>query len=154
IVIKKLKLADDPEFADTPTLLEKLLALLEKLLGNRSAVDPNKEANRTVLEKFEKGLRVTRTAQRSYVVDIAYTSLDAEKAAVIANAIAEAYIEDQLQANFEVANRASRWLEQRIGELRTQATDAFRNIQDFKSQNNLIVSGDGRLATDVELEQL
>jgi succinoglycan biosynthesis transport protein ExoP len=45
-------------------------------------------------------------------------------------------------------------LEQRISELRTQATEAFQTVQDFKSQNRLIVSGDGQLATDVELEQL
>jgi len=150
IVIKKLKLTEDAEFAGPPTLLE-------KLFGTRPAdktADQHEESLRTAIERFEKGLRVTRTSLRSYVVEIAYTSLDPKKAAIIANATAEAYIEDQLDGKFEMAKRASRWLEQRIGELRTQATEAFQTVQDFKSRSNLIVSSDGELATDVELEQL
>ena len=76
------------------------------------------------------------------------------KAARIANAFADAYIEDQLEAKFEATRRASIWLEQRIGELRKQASDAFKEVQDFKSQNGIIIGVDGKLASDVELDQL
>ena len=91
---------------------------------------------------------------RSYIEQIAYTSLDPSKAAKIANAFADAYIEDQLQAKFEATHRASVWLEQRIGELRKQASDAYKEVQDFKSQNGIIIGVDGKLASEVELDQL
>jgi polysaccharide biosynthesis transport protein len=150
IVIEKLKLIEDAEFAGPPTFLE-------KLLGTRPAdkiADQADETLRTAIERFEKGLRVTRTALRSYVVEIAYTSLDHKRAASIANATAEAYIEDQLKAKYDVANRASTWMQQRITELRPQVAEAFQAVQDFKSRNNLIVSRDGKLETDAELEQM
>jgi len=70
-----------------------------------------------------------------------------EKAARIANAFANAYIEDQLQAKFEATHRASVWLEQRIGELRQQASDAYKEVQDFKSKNGIIIGVEGKLAS-------
>ena len=70
------------------------------------------------------------------------------------NAFADAYIEDQLEAKFDATRRASIWLEARIGELRKQASDAFKEVQDFKSQNGIIIGVDGKLASDVELDQL
>ncbi len=77
-----------------------------------------------------------------------------DKAATIANAFADAYIEDQLQAKFEATRRASEWLQQRIGELRQQASDAYKAVQDFKSENSIIIGVDGKLASEVELDQL
>jgi succinoglycan biosynthesis transport protein ExoP len=91
---------------------------------------------------------------RSYVEQIAYTSLNPDKAAKIANAFADAYIEGQLQAKFEATRRASEWLQQRIGELRQQASDAYKAVQDFKSENNIIIGVDEKLASEVELDQL
>ena len=102
---------------------------------------------------MKDNLRVTRLG-RSYIEQIAYTSLDRDKAAKIANAFADAYIEDQLQAKFEATRRASAWLEQRIGELRQQASDAYKEVQDFKSENSIIIGVDGKLASEVELDQL
>jgi exopolysaccharide transport family protein len=102
---------------------------------------------------LRENLRVTRLG-RSYIEQIAYTSLNRDKAAQIANAFADAYIEDQLQAKFEATRRASAWLEQRIGELRQQASDAYREVQDFKSKNSIIIGVDGKLASEVELDQL
>src|SRR5262249_28981554 len=55
---------------------------------------------------------------------------------------------------FEATHRASTWLEQRIRELRQQASDAYRAVQDFKSQNSIIIGVDGKLASEVELDQL
>jgi exopolysaccharide transport family protein len=119
---------------------------------------PNKEPSndelmRSVLSVVKANLRVTRLG-RSYVEQIEYTSLDPDKAARIANAFADAYIEDQLQAKFEATRRASAWLEQRIGELRQQASDAYKAVQDFKSQNSIIIGVDGKLASEIELDQL
>ena len=150
-VINRLHLNEDPEFAGAAKgLRQRIFSLFT------SAPEPqpsNEEVMRGVLGAVKGNLRVTRLG-RSYIEEIAFTSLDREKAANIANAFADAYIEDQLQAKFEATHRASIWLEQRIGELRQQASDAYRDVQDFKSQNGIIIGVDGKLASEVELDQL
>ena len=152
-VARRLHLDEDPEFIGTGTSLK---SRLFALLKNKPA--PVRELTREermqgVMAVLRGNLRVTRVG-RSYIERISYTSLDPAKAATIANAFADAYIEDQLNAKFEATRRASVWLEERIGELRKQATVAYQAVQDFKSQNSIIIGVDGKLASEVELDQL
>jgi succinoglycan biosynthesis transport protein ExoP len=151
MVARQLKLTEDPEFVGAGSgLRQRILSLF----SSRSEPEPSSdEVLRRVVATVKDNLRVTRLG-RSYIEQIAYTSLDRDKAARIANAFADAYIEDQLQAKFEATHRASVWLEQRIGELRKQASDAYKEVQDFKSKNSIIIGVDGKLASEVELDQL
>ena len=153
MVARRLHLTEDPEFVGVGQSLRYRILSLLKLVSGPEPEPSNEEALRGVLGTLKSNLRVTRLG-RSYIEQIAYTSLDPQKAAQIANAFAEAYIEDQLQAKFEATRRASEWLEQRIGELRQQASDAYKAVQDFKSQNSIIIGVDGKLASEVELDQL
>src|SRR6266850_2459954 len=152
-VIRRLHLTEDPEFVRSgPGLRRRIFSLFK--LGSGPEQEPsNDELMRRVVGSVKGNLRVTRLG-RSYIEQIAYTSLDRDKAATIANAFADAYIEDQLQAKFEATRRASAWLEQRIGELRQQASNAYKEVQDFKSENSIIIGVDGKLASEVELDQL
>ncbi|SRR5579871_316345 len=152
-VANQLHLTEDAEFIGAG---QGLMGRMFSLLGMNSLPESersNEQMMRRVLGVLRSNLRVTRLG-RSYIEQIAYTSLDKEKAAKIANAFADAYIEDQLQAKFEATHRASIWLEQRIGELRKQASDAYKEVQDFKSQNSIIIGVDGKLASEIELDQL
>jgi succinoglycan biosynthesis transport protein ExoP len=151
MVAHQLKLTEDPEFVGAGSGLRQRIM---SLFSSRPETEPsNDEVLRRVVATVKDNLRVTRLG-RSYIEQIAYTSLDRDKAARIANAFADAYIEDQLQAKFEATHRASVWLEQRIGELRKQASDAYKEVQDFKSKNSIIIGVDGKLASEVELDQL
>jgi polysaccharide biosynthesis transport protein len=152
-VANQLHLADDPEFIGADQSLRYRLFSLLRLASAPAPNRSNEEMMRQVIDTLRDNLRVTRLG-RSYIEQIAYTSLDRQKAAKIANAFADAYIDDQLQAKFEATHRASVWLEQRIGELRKQASDAFKEVQDFKSQNGIIIGADGKLASELELDQL
>jgi exopolysaccharide transport family protein len=152
VVAKRLNLTTDPEFVgNSQSLKQHIMSLLKLTAPEPQRTD--EEILRGVTGQLRDNLNVTRVG-RSYIEQIAYTSIDPAKAARIANAFADAYIEDQLDAKFEATHRASVWLEQRIGELRKQASDAFRAVQDFKSQNGIIIGVDGKLASDVELDQL
>ena len=151
VVISRLHLTEDPEFVGAGQGLRRRIFSLFRLT---SAAQPsNDDVMRGVLATLKDNLNVVRLG-RSYIEQISYTSLDRDKAARIANAFADAYIEDQLQAKFEATRRASAWLEQRIGELRQQASDAYKAVQDFKSENSIIIGVDGKLASEVELDQL
>src|SRR5258708_5814404 len=151
-VIRRLHLTEDPEFVGSGPGLRRRIFSLFKLTGPEQEPS-NDELVHRALGTVKDNLRVTRLG-RSYIEQIAYISLDRDKAATIANAFADAYIEDQLQAKFEATRRASAWLEQRIGELRQQASDAYKAVQDFKSENSIIIGVDGKLASEVELDQL
>jgi polysaccharide biosynthesis transport protein len=152
-VIHRLHLDEDPEFSATGNgLKERLLSFLQ--LADAVSLEPSSErSTREAVKNIRSNLEVTRLG-RSYIEEIAFTSLDPGKAAKIANAFSDAYVEDQLQAKFEATHRASLWLEQRIGELRQQASDAYREVQDFKSANSIIIGVDGKLTSEVELDQL
>jgi succinoglycan biosynthesis transport protein ExoP len=152
-VIHRLHLDEDPEFIGVGSGLGRRIFSLFKLSAAPEQEPSNDQVMRGVIDSVRDNLRVTRLG-RSYIEQISYTSLDPQKAARIANAFADAYVEDQLQAKFEATRRASVWLEQRIGELRQQASDAYKAVQDFKSDNNIIIGVDGKLASEVELDQL
>ncbi|NOJ47681.1 polysaccharide biosynthesis tyrosine autokinase [Bradyrhizobium archetypum] len=152
-VIRRLRLNEDPEFVGAGQGLKQRILALVKLSSGPTVERSDEEIMRGVLATLKANLRVTRLG-RSYIEQIAYTSLSRDKAAQIANAFADAYIEDQLQAKFEATRRASIWLEQRIGELRQQASDAYKEVQDFKSKNSIIIGVEGKLASEVELDQL
>jgi succinoglycan biosynthesis transport protein ExoP len=152
-VARRFNLVADPEFVGSGSSFRSRLLAFFKI---NSAPDPEptqEEMMRRVLLTLKGNLRVTRVG-RSYIEQIAYTSLDRDKAAKIANAFADAYIEDQMEAKFEATHRASIWLEARIDELRQQASDAYKAVQDFKSQNSIIIGVDGKLTSEVELDQL
>jgi succinoglycan biosynthesis transport protein ExoP len=152
-VIRRLHLDQDPEFVGTGRGLTRRIFSLFKFGAGPEQEPSNDEVMRGVIATVKDNLRVTRLG-RSYIEQIAYTALDRDKAAKISNAFADAYVEDQLQAKFEATRRASVWLEQRIGELRQQASDAYKAVQDFKSENSIIIGVEGKLASEVELDQL
>jgi succinoglycan biosynthesis transport protein ExoP len=152
LVISRLHLLEDPEFIEAGSSLKRHIFSLLRLTKESEELSKD-QLMRRVLSILKDNLGVVRLG-RSYIEQISYTSLDRDKAASIANAFADAYIEDQLQAKFEATRRASAWLEQRIGELRQQASDAYRTVQDFKSENSIIIGVDGKLASEIELDQL
>jgi succinoglycan biosynthesis transport protein ExoP len=152
LVISRLHLIEDPEFIKAGSSLKRQIFSLLRLTEESEQLSKD-QLMRRVLSTLKDNLGVVRLG-RSYIEQISYTSLDRDKAASIANAFADAYIEDQLQAKFEATRRASAWLEQRIGELRQQASDAYRTVQDFKSENSIIIGVDGKLASEIELDQL
>ena len=150
-VVRRLNLTEDPEFVGSgPGLKQRIFALFGLATTEKPTED---DLFQSAMGTLAANLRVNRMG-RTYHEEIWYTSLDPAKAAKIANSFAEAYIEDQLEAKFGATQRASEWLQQRIGELRQQASDAYKAVQDFKSAQNIMISPDGKLANDVELDQL
>jgi uncharacterized protein involved in exopolysaccharide biosynthesis len=68
----------------------------------------------------------------SQVLNIAITWEDPVRAAQLANAVADAYVVDQLDARLESAKRASGWLSDRLVELRRQLGDSEETVAKFR----------------------
>jgi polysaccharide biosynthesis transport protein len=135
-VIKDLKLTDDPEFVGSGG------GLVGNVAGLLASPKVQSETNltRQVLGTLLAGRSISRVG-RTYVLDIGYTSHDPARSATIANAIADAYIVDQLESKYQATRRASGWLQDRIKELRKQASDADRAVLDYKEKNNIVSVG-------------
>ena len=88
------------------------------------------------IENLRKALEVTRVA-RQYVISISLTSEDPDKAVRLANAIADAFVVDRLDARYEAAKRASTWLTERMEGLREQVQKSEEAVAKFRRDNNL-----------------
>lgn len=124
-VIDELGLADDPEFGKPkPTLLSRLIGMMHVRSDKSRKADPREIALDSLLAK----VKIDRVG-RSYVAEIDATSIDADKAARIANAIADGYIEDQLSARQDSQLRANKWMEDRLADLRDQSVRADKEAR-------------------------
>lgn len=143
-VIRELKLTDDPEFVGGRS--NSVLGSVMSLLNILNFAEPSEtQLERRAVRVFARNLQIRRVGL-SYVINVNYTSYDRQKAANIANTIADAYMVGELNARYQATKRASRWLQDRIAELRTQASEAEAAVQTFKSENNIVDTGRGLMS--------
>lgn len=151
-VIKDLKLAQSPEFmSDGGGLLSSINAAISGMFSE-SKPPSEEQLLRAALARFASNLSIKRVGV-SYVIEISFQALSQEQAAQIANAVAEGYIVDSLESKYQASRRAAVWLQDRLKELRSQASSAERTVADFKAKNNIVDAG-GRLLTEQRLAEL
>lgn len=149
-VVNKLRLTELPEFTGKSA---GILASLSNLLPSFSeTTQTDYQRVRAALSYLQRQLTVKRLGL-SYVIEISFQSESSGDAARIANAIAEAYIDDTLEAKYQASRRAAAWLQDRMKELRQQASAAERAVADFRAKNNIVDAG-GRLLTDQQLAEV
>jgi polysaccharide biosynthesis transport protein len=137
-VVEKLKLTDDPEFVPTPGILDPI----KRLFSTRSSTpgaSPEDAAKARSVEILQKRMKVTRQGT-TFLVDINVSSESPRKAAVIANAIADGYFEEQVRAKYEANRIASNWLNGQIDGLKSRVVASEKAVEDFRAANNLMVS--------------
>jgi exopolysaccharide transport family protein len=149
-VINQLKLSADPELSGSGPSLSSLLAWASPPRDQQS--DPTGQPSEEVIDDFLSRLSAERVPL-SNVIEISYNSRNPVRAAEIANAIANAYIADQLNAKFEANRSATSWLQERLRDLGDQALAAERAVSAYKSQNN-IVSSEGKPIDEQQVSDL
>ena len=159
-VIKELHLTEDPEFMSPrvdlvsaikgipSAIMASISSLFASSEGQPSEYDPTQAA----IARLHSDLTIERVGL-TYVISINFRAPDPKRAAQIANAVADAYIVDQLEAKYQATRRAGVWMQDRMRELREQATSAERAVVGFKTQNNIVDAG-GRLMNDQQLAEL
>lgn len=155
LVLRKLKLDHDLEFMTPGNLITTILSKARPLLSFFSETineDP-KRIPRVVMEEFQDRLDVKRT-NTTYVLTVSFRARTRERAALIANTIADTYFTDQLQAKYEATRRASSWLQDRIKDLREASIESDRAVQSFKANNNIISFGSGQLINEQQLGEV
>ena len=152
-VIRSLGLTRDSEFVGQPKMggarISDYLGDLKKAVGNLLGMsaappaDPEAALERAAVEAVAKRLTVAREDVAN-VINVTFESEDKYKAAKIANAIADSYTTTSLDAKLKSTKIASQWLQDRLVELKKQAADADRALQDFKAANNMKTSAGGQ----------
>ncbi len=177
-VMDDLRLFDDPEFnlalvSNQAQQGGTLLAALTDPINNLMRVIPSQWLIATGLAKEPPpalesdapqlgreaaltvfaGDLVVSNEPGSYLINVNFSSKDRQKAALIANRIAEMYSSDQLNKKLVATDRASDWLEGRLAELRKEVEQADHAVADYRANNNLF-DAQGQLLNDQELSSI
>ena len=132
MVVSTLTLDGAEDFRAKPSPLAKFMSLahLAPFPGD-AEVDRFREA----LTLMQGGLNVRRTGL-SYAIDISFSFPDPLRAKDVANAVARAYILDQLESRSQYARIGGDWLQQRMVQLRAQMNSASQAAQAFRANHD------------------
>jgi polysaccharide biosynthesis transport protein len=151
-VITQLDLLSDPDFTGSGSSLSSLgRRILSWGPPDQSRSGTPARLSDAVIT-FQDRLSANRIGMSS-ILEISFNSSNAERAAEIANAVAKAYIAEQLNAKFEANRSATSWLQDRLRDLGDQALNAEREVSQFKSQNN-IISSEGKSIDEQQVTEL
>jgi len=146
-VIQDTNLDKDPEFGgESRGVMASLLGLFGIEVG--SAGDA-KLGQMAALEALNRHINVKKT-DRSFIVDIEVWSHEPAKAAVLADAISNAYLAESKKSQATAARRATSDLSGRLKELQERLRNAENALASYKAQNNFVGTQD-TLISDQQL---
>lgn len=156
-VVDQLKLEDDSYFnprAKSAQGVSSWLPWVKKAAAPTTTVDPVEIQRRheQVVDRVLSGLKVHRSGL-TYLIAVDYTHPNPAQAARLANAFADLYLTEQLEAKFDATKKANQWLDTRVAELRVQLQQAEAEVQQYKIANNLL-SAEGATLTEQEISGL
>ncbi|WP_371134089.1 GumC family protein [Brevundimonas sp.] len=159
-VVAALELEKDPEFNSAlrePGIIGQITGGVGSLFGaaapdtaqeQLSEIEAQKQRER-VVDTVRDRLSIRRVGL-TYVMGVGFTSPDPDKAARIANAFAQNYLLEQLQAKFEATRQANAWLNTRLNDLRGEVIQAEAAVEQYRNANNLL-SASGATLTEQEI---
>ena len=146
-VIRNTNLDRDPEFGGVS---KNIFGVLLGLFGLEIPVaDPTKVEQMSALDALNRHVTVKKT-DRSFIVDIDVWSRDPAKAAMLANALAQAYLTESRNSQATAARRATTDLSGRLMELKDRLRKAENALAVYKAQNNFVGTQD-TLISDQQL---
>ena len=171
-VVESQKLVTDPEFGvglDTgPSIFARVRQSVlgyfvqEVPSGNDARSNGNDPRSRDqaippdILAAIQhlRGALVVERVGRTYVISVSVTSVDQYKAARLANAVADAFIVDKLEARYASAQRATSWLGERLEELRKQLRESEEAVANFRAENKLFQTSQNVTLNEQQLSEL
>lgn len=142
LVIERLGLDQDPEFNRAPAP-----GFFDYFLSDDQSPQAQRNAE---IDVFLRHLSIEAVGL-STAISVSFTSRDPQKSAHIANAIADAYIETEMDANLATSQAATQWLSERIRQLSRQVQAAESNVQAYKAEHDLNETADGTSIVDQQL---
>jgi uncharacterized protein involved in exopolysaccharide biosynthesis/Mrp family chromosome partitioning ATPase len=142
-VIQDTNLDKDPEFGgESKSLTASLLGLFGLELRSPGEA---KLSQMAALESLNRHIAVKKT-DRTFIVDIEVWSYDPAKAAMLANAVSNAYMAESKNSQADAARRATTDLSGRLKELQERLRTAENTLATYKAQNNFVGSQDSAIS--------
>ncbi|MDG4877100.1 Wzz/FepE/Etk N-terminal domain-containing protein [Mesorhizobium sp. WSM4935] len=141
--IKATNLTENPDFNGQGGLGRWLGLLFGSDDGDRTA---------QTLDSLRRRLAVKRD-DKVLVLNIIITAKSADLAAELANAIAQAYLDDQAEARSKAAAAASDAISARLEDQRKRVEQAANAVEAYKAEHNMVMAA-GNLVSDQELTDL
>jgi len=151
-VVRKMNLRAQPEFnpwlpPDNPSLWQQFTGLFDRNWGALEPVrelfanDTGSAATSAEIERTIVDILLSRTdvsqLGRSHVLSIKVRSADAERAAELANAFAETYLNGQRAEKVQASEDADQFLMERIDQLREQVSTSDEAVEAFRRKFGL-----------------
>lgn len=160
-VIRKLKLMDHPAMV-SPKINSWFATGLAEITGTVAEPVEHKSTKAEIeaqsfeneLQKFAGALTI-EPVRGSQIVRVSFDSTDKVLAAQVANAVVEAYIENDLEARSQMTQRANMWLIERMEGLRKKLEASEQALQRYREKENIIdnkgvvLSGTGKQFEEV-----
>jgi succinoglycan biosynthesis transport protein ExoP len=147
-VVRKLGLADDPEFqSDIDNLKVRGLVLAQhwvppqwrSLIPWTLPVDLHARHEEEAVQHLLRALSVQQEGA-SHVITVSVTSNEAEKAALIANALVTQYVDGQIEAKSRTTERAYTWTEAQVRAQGVQLAEAENAAVDYMAAHGLVAT--------------
>ena len=147
-VAMELNLLDVPEFNPNHEANKQSFSIkgyIKGLAGVEEEPLTEDEILATTVDTFWAAVSV-EPIRKTQLVKISVDSQSPELATRAANAMAQAYIDSQMEARVGMSQQAAGWLSDRLGGLKEKLEQSERKLQDYREANNLIdVEGVGTL---------
>jgi len=157
-VVERLKLVRDPEFNGELRNKSPIWTWISKRFAKSGGAELSEAAKRNLAN-----VRVTNSllkvldidaVPKSHLLELSISSPNAEKAARIANTIAEIYLVEQVAAKLNSAERATKWLRERIVKLRLATEQAERAVATYRSKFGLIKGREDKSIVSTQIAEL
>jgi len=146
-VVRSLKLAGDREFVGPPNaggayflwMVGNFMKAVKQSIGwgNDARLKSDVELERVAVEELLKRMSAYREDVAN-VITLTVSSEDPNKAARIANAIADTFITTSQEAKARSIKVAAQFLQDRLMEFKTQAMEADKALQNHRTDHNVV----------------
>jgi succinoglycan biosynthesis transport protein ExoP len=92
---------------------------------------------KSVVKKFRSDLQI-QLVRNSQLAQVTFTSYDKDLAAKVPNTMADMYVESDLEARVAMTQKATEWLRERMGELRTKVDASEKALQDYRDRERIV----------------
>jgi polysaccharide biosynthesis transport protein len=120
----------------------------------RARIAPEAEASHdSQLEKVSKNLKVSAVSG-TRIVEVSYQASDPALAARFANSVTAEFIEQNLQARWQMNRKTSDWLVSQLDEMRGKLQHSEDTLQAYAREKGLIYTGDKQNISEGKLREL
>ena len=152
-VVEKLNLTKHPDYDPRQAQPGFLARFTKSSEPKQEVVWKEEDILRSVVGHFRSNLQV-QLVRNSQLAQISFTSYDKLLAAQAPNALAEVYIENDLEARMAMTQKAAEWLRGRMGELREKVDVSEKALQDFRDRERIVdVKGVAMSGASRQLEE-